>query len=348
MTDVARLAGVSHQTVSRVLNGHPSVSRATRKEVQAAIRELGYRRNGAARALVTGRTHTLGVISFDTTIFGPASMLYGVERAAQPGGYSVIVANVPAGGGSGMFEAVERFLEQAVEGIIVIAPRPADVAALAEVAAEVPLVAVKCGTRAPLLSVAIDNVAGAEQATRYLLDLGHPTVHHIAGPVTWLDAEDRVEGWRQALAAAGAAEPDMKRGDWSASSGYEAGRRLAMLPEVTAVLCANDQMALGLIRALAEQGRRVPADISVVGFDDIPEAGFFWPPLTTVRQDFGELGRRAVAILIDRISGQHAVHPAVPVVPELIVRASAAPYADGRRVTRRSPGGADGRFGTPG
>ncbi len=327
MTDVAKLAGVSHQTVSRVLNGHPNVSRATRREVQAAIRELGYRRNAAARALVTGRTHTLGVISFDNTIFGPASMLYGVERAAHPGGYSVVVANVPAAGGTGMPEAVERFLEQAVEGIIVIAPRTSDVAALASLAAEVPLVAVKCGTGAPLPSVAIDNVAGAARATRYLLDLGHPTVHHVAGPGTWLDAKERVEGWRAALAAGGAAEPEMMQGDWSAVSGYEAGRRLAPLPEVTAVFCGNDQMALGLIRALAEQGRRVPADVSVVGFDDIPEAGFFWPPLTTVRQDFGELGKRAVAMLIDRISGRHLAYPAVPVVPELIVRASAARYA---------------------
>jgi DNA-binding LacI/PurR family transcriptional regulator len=329
MTDVAKLAGVSHQTVSRVLNGHPNVSRATRKDVQDAIRELGYRRNAAARALVTGRTHTLGVISFDNTIFGPASMLYGVERAAHPGGYSVVVANVPFGQGAGMFEAVERFLEQAVEGIIVIAPHTADVAALASVAAEVPLVAVKCGTRAPLPSVAIDNVAGAERATRYLLDLGHPTVHHLAGPGTWLDAEERVEGWRRALALAGAPEPEteMLSGDWSAVTGYEAGRRLALVPELTAVFCANDQMALGLIRALAEQGRRVPADVSVVGFDDIPEAGFFWPPLTTVRQDFLELGKRAMAMLIERISGQGQVHPAVPVVPELIVRASAARYA---------------------
>jgi DNA-binding LacI/PurR family transcriptional regulator len=334
MTDVARLAGVSHQTVSRVLNGHPNVSRATRKGVQAAIRELGYRRNGAARALVTGRTHSLGVISFDTTIFGPASMLYGVERAAQPGGYSVVVANVPAGGGSGMFEAVERFLEQAVEGIIVIAPHASDVAALAEVAAEVPLVAVKCGTRARLPSVAVDNVAGAQRATRYLLDLGHPTVHHIAGPSTWLDTEERVEGWRAALAAAGAPEPAMLTGDWSASSGYEAGRRLATLPEVTAVFCANDQTALGLIRALAEQGRRVPDDVSVVGFDDIPEAGFFWPPLTTVRQDFGELGRRAVAMLINRISGQRPAHPTLPVEAELIVRASAAPLNGAGRARR--------------
>jgi DNA-binding LacI/PurR family transcriptional regulator len=325
MTDVAKLAGVSHQTVSRVLNGHPNVSRATRKEVQAAIRELGYRRNAAARALVTGRTHTLGVISFDNTIFGPASMLYGVERAAHPGGYSVLVANVSAA--AGMFEAVERVLEQAVEGIIVIAPRTTDVTALATVAAEVPLVAVKCGTGAPLPSAAIDNVAGAMRATRYLLDLGHPTVHHVAGPDTWLDAEERVAGWRAALAASGAAEPAMMQGDWSAISGYEAGRRLAPMPEVTAVFCGNDQMALGMIRALAEQGRQVPADVSVIGFDDIPEAGFFWPPLTTVRQDFGELGRRAVAMLIERISGQRPAHPAVPVVPELIVRASTARYA---------------------
>jgi DNA-binding LacI/PurR family transcriptional regulator len=322
MADVARLAGVSHQTVSRVLNQHPNVSRATKEDVLAAIRELGYRRNAAARALVTGRTHTLGVISFDTTIFGPASMLYGVERAAHPG-YSVVVANVPAPGGTGMLEAVERCLEQAVEGLIVIAPHTAAIAALTSVAAEVPLVAVKCGTRSSLPSVAIDNAAGAEKATRHMLELGHRTVHHVAGPATWLDADDRVAGWRRALAAAGADEPQMLRGDWSALSGYQIGLQLAARPEVTAVFCANDQMALGLIRALAEAGRRTPEDVSVIGFDDIPESGFFWPPLTTVRQDFGELGRRAVAMLVDRISGHQSQQPE-PVVPDLIVRASTA------------------------
>ena len=202
--------------------------------------------------------------------------------------------------------------------------------ALTGLAGDMPLVAVGCGTRARLPSVAIDNLSGAAQATQHLLDLGHRTVHHIGGPESWLDAQERVEGWRQTLRSAGAPEPYLLRGDWSARSGYEVGHRIAAMREVTAVLCGNDPMALGLLRALAECGRRVPGDVSVVGFDDVPEAAFFLPPLTTVRQDFGELGRRALHLLLDRISGEHAPQPTLPIEPELVVRASAGP-AGGRR-----------------
>ncbi len=327
MADVARLAGVSHQTVSRVLNGHPNVSRHTRSAVLAAIGDLGYRPNAAARTLVTGRTNVLGVISFDTTLYGPASMLYGIERAAHPG-YSVAIASLTALDHRSLDEAVGRFLDQAVEGIIVIAPQTSAVQAIAGLAADIPLVAVGCGTQAPLLSVAIDNAAGALRATQHLLDLGHQTVHHIAGPDHWLDAQEREAGWRRALLAAGAAEPELFRGDWSARSGYEIGHHLARLAGVSAVQCANDQMALGLLRALGERGIRVPADISVVGFDDIPEAAYFGPPLTTVRQDFGELGRRAVHLLLGRISGERQ-QQVVPVVPDLVVRESAGPPCRG-------------------
>jgi DNA-binding LacI/PurR family transcriptional regulator len=328
MADVARLAGVSHQTVSRVLNNHPNVSPATREEVLAAIRALGYRPNAAARTLATGRTHSLGVISFDTTLYGPASMLYGIERAAHPA-YSVSIASLPALDRQSMLEAIGRFLDQGVEGIIVIAPQNSAVDALTAVADDLPLVALGCGTRAPVASVTIDNPAGAARATRYLLDLGHPTVHHVGGPDAFLDAEERAEGWRQALRAAGAPEPEIVYGDWSARSGYEIGHQLAADSQVSAVFCANDQMALGLLRALSEHGRAVPGDVSVVGFDDIPEAAYFLPPLTTVWQDFGEVGRRALHLLIDQISGEKPSRRRLPVGPELIVRASAGPARSG-------------------
>lgn len=323
MADVARLAGVSHQTVSRVLNGHPNVSPATKANVLAAIRDLGYRPNIAARALVTGKTNVLGVISFDTTLYGPASMLYGIERAARPG-YFVAIASLPSFDRASLTQAVERFLGQAVAGIIVIAPQTAAAEALAGLAIGVPLVAVGCGGTAALPSVRIDNVAGAEMATRHLLDLGHQTVHHIGGPDSWHDARDRINGWRQALRTAGAPEPEMPRGDWSARSGYEAGRRLAARPEVTAVFCANDPMAVGFLRAAAEAGRRVPQDVSVVGFDDVQEAAYFSPPLTTIRQDFGALGERALHLLMSQITAGGEAPPPPPVVPELIVRSSSA------------------------
>jgi len=322
MADVARLAGVSHQTVSRVVNDHPNVRPQTRDNVLAAISQLAYRPNAAARTLVTRRTHTLGVISCDTDLVGPASMLYGIEQAAA-GTYFVSVASLPALDHGSALDAVERLLGQGVEGIIVIAPSTSSVAALVGMPAEVPLVAVGCGTSAPLASVAVDNAGGAIAATRYLLGLGHRCVHLVGGPETSLDAQERAAGWRQGLAEAGIAAPAVITGDWSSRAGYLAGRTLAAIPEVTAVLCVNDQMALGVIRAMSEAGRPVPSDVSVVGFDDIPEAEFFRPPLTTVRQDFAELGRRALRLLVQKISGARADGPQQPVGTELIVRASA-------------------------
>ena len=326
MTDVAQLAGVSHQTVSRVLNEHPNVRPETRALVLAAISELGYRPNAAARTLVTRRTHTLGVISFDTTLYGPASMLYGIERAAQDN-YFVSIASTPTLDRRSVLDSVERFVGQGVEGIIVITAQVSAAEALTDCPTDIPLVAVGCRTTPPVHSVAVDNAEGAALATRYLLGLGHRTVHHLSGPPSWLDAEARVEGWRQALRQAAAPEPELIPGDWSAASGYERGQQINRDESVTAVLCANDQVALGVIRALSEQGRRVPEDVSVVGFDDIPEAEYFLPPLTTVRQDFGELGRRALDALVGLIFDRDAAGAAEPVVPQFVVRSSAAPPA---------------------
>jgi len=323
MADVARLAGVSHQTVSRVLNEHPNVRPLTRERVLDAIRELAYRPNAAARTLVTRRTHTLGVITADTMLYGPTSMLYGFERAAHDS-YFVSVASLPALDRRSMLDAVDRFLGQGIEGIVVIATVDTAVAALGHVPPQVPLVAVGCGTRASVTSVAIDNAAGAAAATRHLLSLGHRTVYHVAGPRSCLDAKERVDGWRQALRDAGAPEPAVLAGDWSASSGYELGGQLAADSGLTAVFCGNDTMALGVIRALVERGLRVPGDVSVIGFDDVPEAGYYLPPLTTVRQDFSVLGRQALSTLIDRMSGAIPAGRRVRVAPELIIRASAA------------------------
>ena len=333
MADVARLAGVSHQTVSRVLNDHPNVRAHTRDRVLAAIRELAYRPNAAARTLVTRRTHTLGVISVDTMLYGPTSMLYGFERAAHDA-YFVSIASLPALDRASMLEAVERFVGQGIEGIIVIATHDSGVAALAHVPPGVPVVALGCGTHASISSVAVDNEEGAATATRYLLGLGHRTVHHIAGPAANLDAQERVAGWRQVLSEAGAPEPEVLAGDWSAASGYELGSELAGHHEVTAILCGNDTMALGVLRALAERGLRVPDDVSVVGFDDIPEAGYYPPPLTTVRQDFGEVGKQALSVLVERMSGIADAGPRVRVSPQLVVRQSAAKVR-GETPTRR-------------
>ena len=331
MADVARLAGVSHQTVSRVLNNHPNVRSRTRDNVLAAVSELGYRPNAAARSLVTRRTHTLGVITFDNTLYGPASMLHGIEQAARPA-YSVTIVSLPAFDRASVRAATDHLLRLAVEGIIIIAPQSAAVAGLSGMTADVPLLALGCGILPTLLSVAIDNAGGAHIATSYLLSLGHRTVHHLAGPAFSQDAQERVDGWREALRTHGSPVSEPRRGDWSARSGYQLGLQLALrpevTPEVTAVLCGNDQMALGLLRALSERGIRVPADISVVGFDDIPEAEFFLPPLSTMQQDFAELGRRALRLLVEQINGDPA-SPVIPVAAQLVIRASTA--GPGRR-----------------
>jgi len=324
MADVARLAGVSHQTVSRVLNDSPHVKEQTRDRVLSAIRELDYRPNSAARALVTRHSKTLGVVSFDTTLYGPASMLYGIEQAARNAGYFVSIASVRSLEGRSMQEAMDRLLDQAVEGVLVIAPQTSSVGALAQVSSSVPVVAVGSGAQARMPGAAVDNEAGARAATRYLLDLGHRTVHHVAGPANWLDARARQAGWRAVLSEAGARVPEPVTGDWSARAGYEAGLRLQADPGVTAVFCANDHMALGLLRALNESGRSIPGDISVIGFDDIPEASYFTPPLTTVRQDFGELGRRGLELLVAQVEDGHRTSGRLLVATELVVRSSTA------------------------
>lgn len=325
MADVGRLAGVSHQTVSRVINGSRHVSPATRERVLSAMTELGYRPNSIARALVTGRSQTLGVVSFDTTLYGPASTLFGIERAAHEAGYFIIIASLRAMDRASVAEAVDRLRVQGVEGILVIVSEQEAAKALLEVRIDVPLVAVEAGPERGIPVVAVDQRLGATMATRHLLDLGHETVHHVMGPSQSLEAQLRAEGWRATLQEAGIERPVPSIGDWSARAGYHVGCRLARDSSVTAVFVSNDQMALGLLRAMHEGGRRIPDELSVVGFDDIPEATYFTPPLTTVRQDFGEVGSRALRALVEAIqsfSGSGS-HPSGSLIaPELVVRAS--------------------------
>ena len=324
MADVAKLAGVSLQTVSRVINDSPHVSAATRQRVEDAMRKLEYRPNSVARALVTGRSKTLGVVSFDTTLFGPASTLFGIERAAHDAGYFVSIVSLRALTRSSVVSAVERLRAQGVDGILVIAPQESATQALLNLPDDVPVVAAEAAPDESIPLVAIDQVEGARLATTHLLELGHRTVWHVSGPADWLEAQDRVHGWRSTLEAAGAAPPPLLVGDWSAHAGHELGRELAGNAEVTAVFVANDQMALGVLRALHEAGRRIPGDISVVGFDDIPEAEYFMPPLTTVRQNFNEMGRRSLLLLLEQIETGVRTPVRETVAPELVVRASTA------------------------
>lgn len=318
MATVAARAGVSGQTVSRVVNGSPRVDPQTRARVEAAMAELGYRPHRAARALRTGRSHTLGLVVTTLATVGNSRMLQATAEAAADRGYALTVVTAA----DGVEAAFARLADQGVDGALVLNEASALVPA-ATLPPELHLVVVDAPAGAGAAVVHSDHAAGAQAATRHLLDLGHETVHHLAGPAGSFAAAERERGWREALADAGVVPPLVVRGDWSAESGFAAGAALG----ATAVFCANDQMALGLLRAVAESGRAVPSDVSVVGFDDIPEAANFLPPLTTVRQDFPALAQQAVTALIAAVEGDAtAADRAAPVVvpTRLVERASTA------------------------
>lgn len=325
MDDVARLAGVSKQTVSRVLNDHPAVRPETREAVADAMRTLGYRPSRSARSLASGRTRMLGVITFDAARYGPASILTAINTAAQDAGYLVSSIALDTADRDTVVRAVDRLSAEGADGVIAIAPQLRVGKALAEARLDIPLVVLEndLGDGTPLVTA--DSRTGARAAVEHLLRLGHSTVWHIAGPTGWTSADRRLASWRETLDEAGAEVPEPLIGDWSADSGYALGRRLAGRPDVTAVFVSNDQMALGVLRAFHEAGRRVPEDVSVVGYDDIPEAAHLLPPLTTVRTDFAEIGTRSLRLLLGQIDGPAESSPEPVVAVELIVRRSTGP-----------------------
>ncbi|WP_217241993.1 LacI family DNA-binding transcriptional regulator [Streptomyces sp. AC555_RSS877] len=348
--DVARLAGVSQKTVSRVFNDEPYVSAEVRRRVLEAAEQLGYRRNNAARALASGRTRSIGVITLGTALYGPASLLMGVERSVRDTGYALRVVNTVEGDPAGIAGAVDSLLDQGVDGIVVSEPIDEGGADPdATLRADVPVLvlgAPPLTTATTMLTAGDGADAMARTATGHLLDLGHATVHHLAGPQRWFAARGRLEGWRATLTAHGRHVPPAVEGDWSAASGYRAGRLLAEDGDVTAVFAANDDMAIGLIRALTEAGRRVPEDVSVVGFDDIPVAAYVTPPLTTMRQPFDAVAQEGLKRLVHSIENPDAAPlPSSDPPVDLIIRTSTAPPPDrttparGRRTA--SPSGED-------
>ncbi|SOD66841.1 transcriptional regulator, LacI family [Streptomyces sp. 1222.2] len=338
-TDVARLAGVSQKTVSRVFNDEPYVSADVRRRVTEAAEQLGYRRNNAARALASGRTRSIGVVTLGTALYGPASLLMGVERVVRDTGYALRVVNTVEGDPAGIAGAVDSLLDQGVDGIVISEPIDEAVEG-ADRALRVAVPTLVIGAPPFVTAPAVLNAGDgadlmARTATEHLLELGHTTVHHLAGPQRWYAARDRLEAWQATLAARGRDIPEVVQGDWSAASGYAAGRELARNRDVTAVFAANDDMAIGLIRALTEAGRRVPQDVSVVGFDDIPVAAYVTPPLTTVRQPFDAVAQEGLKRLVHAIENPDAdpLPPSDPPV-DLVVRASTAPPPNRRTAAR--------------
>ena len=325
--DVARLAQVSAQTVSRVLNDYEFVKPDTRSRVLEAIDVLDYRPNVAARTLATNRSRTVGIVASDYISFGPASALWAVEQAAHTAGYSVSVVSLGESSTATIDAAVWRLVGQGVEGIVMIAPQDAAVRALYQSVQGIPVVTLTGFDEGYDHPIMVDSVEGSRLATQHLIDLGHRRILHLSGPTGFEVSELRVRGWRLALSQADLPAPEPYAGDWTAEGGYRAGLQIAKDLRATAAYVAQDRMAQGLLLALHEAGRRVPEDFSVVGFDDVPEAAYTIPPLTTMRQDFDALGQRAVDTLLARIAGTKPPS-SKPIVPELIVRLSTAPRPD--------------------
>lgn len=330
---VARRAGISRQTVSRVVNNHPSVAPHTRLRVQKVIARLGYQPNVLARSLVRQRSYTLGVVATGLEYYGPSGTLVGIEHRASELGYSILLYLLHRPQVDDVAQVLNSLLARQVDGIVWAVPEIGPNRTwLQKKTPElpVPIVFLSMHPSDGLPVVAVDNRAGGRLATGHLLAQGCRHVGLITGPLDWWEARERKLGWEEALREAGlnAEERRSFEGDWTASSGERGfSQLLDQFPEMDALFACNDQMALGALQASHRRGLRVPADLRIVGFDDIPESAFFWPPLTTVRQELRELGGMGVEQVSRMIAASRGeASPDLPemiwLAPRLIVRGS--------------------------
>lgn len=287
--------------------------------------ELRFTRNSFARALATNESRRIGVLIDSPVQYGPTSTLRGLEEAARARGYHVSVTTVADDPEFSVDAALGQLMLQGIDGLCVIAPRASALAAVRGIADRCPTLVITAEADAELLTSAVDQYGGAVAAVEHLIALGHREIRHLAGPPDWLDAAARDRGWRDALTRAGLPVHEPVPGDWSSDAGYRAGTDPAALAGATAVFAANDQMALGLVHGLVERGIRVPDDVSVIGFDDVPDAHHFLPPLTTVRQDFRALGADSLAALLDALGNDAETSGHRVIAAQLVVRASTAP-----------------------
>lgn len=323
MQDVAKEAGVSPQTVSRVANGSDAVRPDTRQRVEAAMERLGYRPNYAARALKHGSFRNIGVVLFNMTTFGNSRILNGILNAAIADSYSITVQLIPTSGERTLSTAVDRMKQQPVDGVIVLLEERIAGFAGYQPPKDLPVVLVTEGAADHCPTVDADQYGCSTAIVDYLMSKGHRTVYHIAGPASSRAAESRARGWREALEQLGAPVPDMYIGNWDADSGYQAGMALAHNPDCTAIYAANDQMAYGAIQGLKAAGRRVPEDVSVVGVDDslvnmVPRLD-----LTTMRMKFDEIGATAFSMIRRQCEGEKVPVGTKTVIPaEFVERGS--------------------------
>lgn len=331
LDDVAARCGVSYQTVSRVVNRSPLVAEKTRAQVLKAIAELSYRPNLAARRLATRRSSLIGMVGTKITYYGPAQVMVSIEETAKRQGYNLMFAGIQRPSKAQLTAAINELCEHQVDGLVLGVRLKVGADFIRKLCRGVPFVALDAGPGSDVPTVIVDEQHGTRLATRHLLDLGHRQIACITGPPGWSASKDRRKGWLQALKNAGLEPGRCVEGDWSARSGYAA---IAQLLETasrrfTAVVVANDHMALGALRALHAKGIQVPKHISLVGYDDLPEAPFFEPPLTTVHHDFAGQGEQCVQMLLRLINRQ----PAEPLLqllrPKLVVRESTAAASNG-------------------
>lgn len=324
LNDVAHHAGVSYQTVSRVINKHPSVAEDTRKRVLEAIRLLNYRPNQAARSLVTNRSDTIAIISFGTSYYGPAQMVSNITQHAKNNGYHVSLSSVQELKRKEIKAALDDLHGNLVDGIIMIAPIISDfMPEIKELVGDIPFVQIDTQPQTGIASVVIEQAYGTRLAVEHLIDLGHREIAEISGPLNWYDAIMRHQSWIETMQEHNLSHKMSTEGNWTAKSGYEAVQSLLESgAEFTGLVVANDQMALGAIAALNKADLRIPADVSVVGFDDVPEAAYYLPALTTIRQDFSTLGAQSVAYLVSLMENVETPIRQRALYPELIIRDS--------------------------
>lgn len=325
--DVARHAGVSYQTVSRVINQGAHVSARTREKVMAAMAELHYIPNRGAQQLAGKRTRALGLLTADLALHAPSQIAAAVKSRAGQTGVSVIISMLEQHDDAACMLAVQELLAQRVEGLVINVPLENERASmLAELAHPVPTLFLDVSEAAEVNSLIFDAGQGARLGVSHLLEQGHQRIALLGGPSSSVSARARMAGWTSALDTAGLAPCGCEHGDWSAASGYEKGHQLlAASPLPQAILVANDQMALGVIRACAEKGLRVPGHISVVGYDDTADSAWYSPPLTTVRQAFREAGERSVDWLLAQQSASAEREWQMRLPVTLVERTSTSP-----------------------
>jgi DNA-binding LacI/PurR family transcriptional regulator len=323
MIDVAKLAGVSHQTVSRVINEDSRVSHETRERVLEVIKRLNYRPSRLARGLAAYQSRTLAVISYGLSYYGPTQMMINIERAARNASYDIFFANIDPAEEVDSRAVSERVMEWSVDGVLLIAPfRDRHYHQMLSQLTSIPVLQIDIEAYSSSPSVIIDQYRGTYLITKHLLELGHRDIAEICGPMNWHGAVARHQGFEAALKEQKLSPAASFEGNWTAESGFQCTEALLQDAKFTAIVVANDQMALGAMACLKEHNLDVPNDISIVGFDDIPEARYFAPPLTTVQQDFADLGLKGIEYLLAMIENPEAAQGQFVIQPEIILRQS--------------------------